>query len=174
MTILYNPKRFNGSPSVPVKDVFMNKIYELKVNEMAQFDSQVAKYLTTKFGFLEVVSPEQVPAVKQKMEAGEYACEHCNEVFDSEKKLQGHKLGKHKLSEEHQAALDSVPLAQPVGEVRPRTRKRQISPEESEGIPGENQYDKDGVQWVGAGLETDTMTDMKPMVPGITKGVFGG
>lgn len=176
MTILFNPKRFNGKPSAPVRDVFMNKVYELKVNELKKFDPQVAKYLTTKFGFIQVVAPESVPGIQKSMTAGDFICEHCNKEFDSEKALSMHKLGQHKMSKENQELLDSVPSAEPVGEVRPRTKKKHaISPEEQAGIPSaDGSYDGDGVQWVGAGLETDSASDMKSKIPGVSKGVFGG
>lgn len=175
MTILYNPKRFNGMPCVPVRDVFMNKIYELKVNELKKFDPQVAKYLAGKFGFLQVILPEEVSRVKKTMEAGDYICEFCQAEFDTEKGLTMHKLGKHKMSEETKEALDSVPSAEPVGEVKPRGKKKVLTPEEQLGIPSaDGGYDKDGVEWVGAGLETDSASDMKVRIPGVTKGTFGG
>jgi peptide/nickel transport system ATP-binding protein len=40
------------------------------------------------------------------------------------------------------------------------------------GIPEAGKKDKDGVAWFGEGLETETLADMRAVVPGKTSGVF--
>lgn len=173
MKVLYNPKKFNGAPCVPVTDIFFYNRYTLGVNQMAQFEDQVGDYLLKKFGFLKEIKPEDIPKVKLEMEAKEFVCEFCKEEFATEQQLQGHKNGKHKLSKENQELLESIPVAAPVERVGRGPRSKMLSPDEVEGIPADGKKDRDGVEWYGEGATEDTLTDMRPRVPGSTRGVFG-
>jgi len=173
MIVIYNPRKFNKMPGAPINDIFLYKRYQLGINEMAQFDDQVGMYLLKKYGFLRKVNPEEISKVKKEIESPLFTCEFCDADFDSEQKLHAHMIGKHKLSKEAQEQLDGVPVAQPIEVVGRGRSTRSLSPDEAEGIPADGVKDRDGVQWVGDGLQEDTLTDMRPRVPGSTKGVFG-
>lgn len=158
MIVIYNPK--NGSP---IRDIFQQAQYSLGVNELAKFPPQVAHYLKNKFHFLRQISPEDITAVKDEMRELPFKCEYCEVEYETEQKLNAHKLGKHKLSKESKEILDGIPEAKPTGKVivpqKSDDKMRIVSPEEMEGIPVEGK-DRDGVEFYGGGLETDTPPSM--------------
>lgn len=155
--ILYNPKLFDGKPSQPVSYLFERKYWKLGVNEIAKFPEQVAEGMLSTYGFLRKVNPEDLENVKKEMEDKPFKCEHCGAEFSTEKALQGHLMGKHKLSEESREFLKTIPEVSIDEEFIPA---KKLAPEQEEGIPVKG-TDKDGVEWYGEGLEDDNLSDIK-------------
>lgn len=172
MKILYNPKL--GSD---IKDYWLGgQKWNIPKNSLFRCDDDaIARHFLETYGFLRDIKVEELPEVKKEMEAKDFVCEHCKDEFSTEQKLRGHMLGKHKLSEENEKALEGIPSLEPKGTVSLGSRK-QLSGDEAEGIPDKGK-DKDGVDWYGPGVEQDTVSAkdimMRHIVPGKTPGVFG-
>ena len=167
--IIYNPRTMDGKPSQPIFNYpEMGKKWSLGVNKIGKFPVQVAEKLLKTFGFLQKIEPEGVSQVMEEMKAKLYTCGFCKESFTSAVKLQGHKMGKHKLSKETEAMLGDIPEAQ--GEDVPQAMGVKVapalSPEQLEGIPDTSKGEVDG--WYGGGLETEnlSMRAHKPGEPG--------
>lgn len=150
-TIVYNPRR-----GADIKDFrWEGGAWNLGVNKMAKFPSTVADELLKRYGFLSKVKAEEVAKILKQMTTKMIPCPHCEEYeAESEAKLKGHILGKHKVTEESKKILDSIPDANVVLSKRAMKQapKRELSIEEQEGIMGEG--------WIGDGLEDDS-SDMK-------------
>ena len=153
--IIYNPKTFNGNPSAPVAFLFDKKLWKVGVNEVIKFPKHIADEMLDRYGFLEKVAPEGLADLQKRMKDKEFKCDYCESEFDSEKALNLHKMRKHKLSEENEVALKSIPEA--IAEETSFSKATpKLSPENQEGIPTGNKIDKDGVEWYGPGEESDT------------------
>jgi len=159
MIVIYNPK--NGSA---IRDIFQQSQYSLGVNEIAKFKPQLAQYLLNKFHFLRKIEPENLGAIKKEMIELPFKCEYCEKEYETEQKLNAHKLGKHKLSKENKEALEGIPESMPTGRViapkKSNEKMKILSPEEASGVGASGTTDKDGVEWTGAGLEDDTPPSM--------------
>lgn len=168
--IVYNPRTFEGNPSQPIKNYPENgKKWNLGVNQIGKFPTMVAEKLLKEFGFLREVKPEDVEKTMIEMKSKMHKCEHCSESFTSAQKLQGHLMGKHKLSKATKEVLSNIPEAD--GEVVPGAKNViKTTPDAIEGIPDTSKGEVDG--WYGGGLEDDTPdSSMKIIRPG-QKGVF--
>lgn len=166
--IVYNPK--NGSP---IKNfAWANAKWEdLGVNEVKKYPAHVGQEMVKRFGFLREIKPEDLPIILQEMKAKSYKCPHCDFETNSKQKLQGHELGKHKLTKETKDALDGIKSAGKV-DVRPSsTPKGEMTIEEMEGIPDTKAGEVDN--WYGGGLEVDKPTSMTQIRPGAKPGHFG-
>lgn len=144
--IVYNPK--NGSE---IKDFrWEGGAWKLEVNKMSKFPELVAKELLKRYGFLIEVKAEDVTKILKIMTAKMIPCPHCEQEFESEAKLKGHILGKHKVTEESKKILDSIPEAEVIVSKKAvnQTATKKLSIEEQEGILGDG--------WVGGGLEDDS------------------
>lgn len=163
MTIIYNPKS-----GAVVKDIWQRKQYVVDVNTMEVYqDDQLAKYLLGKFQFLQEVLPEDVLKVKKRIENAAQ-----EEVKTPEEKKQE---SLEKLTPKQREALASLPVKEASGQANIIVkRNRPLTPEEAEGIPASGTTDRDGVTWVGEGLQDDVSgsSDMKVEVPGVDPGVF--
>jgi hypothetical protein len=162
MTIIYNPKK-----GAPINDIWNRKAVLLAVNEMKKYENDsLAMYLLKKYGFLREVAPDDIIKVQAEMEKPDPK----DEDVIAARKLKA-------LSPKQLEALSAVPSGDPDGDDATISiiQTRQATPEESAGVPSaDGAKDKDGVAWVGGGLEEDTPGDafMAPRRPG-KKGVFG-
>jgi len=155
--IIYNPKR-GGE----IKDFrWEGGAWKLGVNKMSKFPPTVAQELLKRYGFLVKVKAEDVGKFLKEMTAKMISCPHCEEYeAETEAKLQGHILGKHKVTKESKKILDNIPEAEVVLSKKVRKEaKKELSIEEQEGIVGEG--------WTGGGLEDDAVSsDMTMKRPG--------
>ena len=150
--IIYNPKTFEGKPSQPIDFLWEGKTYKLAVNDMAKFDDDISKEMLKRYGFLEEVKPEFLGDIKKRMSSEVYVCEYCKGEFYSPKELQGHMLGKHKLSKENADLLKSIPDDEAV---RVASTPKKPAMEAAVETPDSGTTDSDGVKWVGEGVEED-------------------
>ena len=168
--ILYNPR--NGSSIKGFR--WENNLWEdLLVNEMRSYPEQIANELLKRFEFLVEISPEKVADTTELMSKEILTCEvrGCDFTTTEEKRMVGHRLGKHKMSEESKKLMDAVPSSK--GRVVSNgigVKTPQLSPEQIEGIPDTSKGEVDG--WYGAGLEKDNPKSMGIAKPGAA-GRFG-
>lgn len=167
--IIYNPK-----DGAEIKDIYAKKIWIHDVNCVKKYEPELARYLLKKYGFLREIEPKALPALMKEMESV-YKCnfKNCHYETDDPKKLETHKLGKHKMTQEVKAIVDGVPDASSAGDVIIPDKKK-MSPEQMEGIPDTSRGEKDG--WYGPGWQADQVGSgmMKASKPGVTPGHFGG
>lgn len=163
--IIYNPKK--GSP---IKNfAWANSKWEdLGVNEVKKYPAHIAEEMLKRYGFLRKVNPEDLPTILDEIKSKSYQCAHCDFETNSKQKLQGHQLGKHKLTKEVESALDGIKSA---GKISVSSRVIDGSPEQIENIPDTSKGEVDG--WYGGGLEEDKPTSMTQIRPGKKPGHFG-
>lgn len=155
--ILYNPR--NGKPIVDSEDgpkpfLWNDGEWEpIGVNEMKKYPEDVAIELLKRYSFLQKVNPEDVEKIKELMTKEILNCEYCEYQTTDEKKMKGHMIGKHKVSEKTKETISNIPSAKgrPTGKVLRRVANP--TPEQMEGIPDTSKGEVGG--WYGAGLEED-------------------
>jgi hypothetical protein len=158
MILLYNPRK--GSP---IKDRFNFQPFIFDVNTLQKVDEILSEYLLDKYHYLQKISPSDVIRIQREMSKPEPVTKE--EVQQAEYE---------NLTDKQKEVMNSIPdlvLGKPVR----RESRRTLTPEESAGIPTSGK-DRDGVEWVGPGLEDDTPATtigMELRSPGISKGVFG-
>lgn len=165
--ILYNPRE--GSDVTNFR--WADSVWEdLKVNEMRAYPDYVADELLKRYGFLREVRPEDVSEIKELINSEIFDCpvRGCNYSTTDKKKLHGHMLGKHKMTDEAKKILKSVPKAE--GKTVVRRGQKKMTPEQMEGIPNTKKGEVDG--WYGEGLENDNPGGMGVSRPG-QPGHFG-
>ena len=167
--IIYNPR-----DGAEINDIYAQKKWKHEVNTIKKYPQHLAQYLLSKFGFLQEVHPKDLVKIKELAKA-KYECDYkgCDYVANTKNKLQMHKLGKHKLTKELKEQIDGVEEAKSSGKVEVQVAKRELSPEEIEGIPNTKAGEKDG--WYGPGWEADKIGSgmMRRKQPGVTPGHFG-
>jgi len=179
--LVYNPKKFDkkintakvvfsfgaregGRPSG--KLIEKSKLYRLGINELKKFRTDIADYILGKYGFLQEIKPDEVDRVLKEMKDKQYKCKLCDFETDTPIALKGH-MRSHKLSEEAQKVLATIPEAKPeayvVGaEFSGSGQTEFIRPEAMEGLPQTSSddprtkgaEDRDGVEWYGTGLQS--------------------
>jgi hypothetical protein len=175
--ILYNPRKFNGGPGVPVPNVFnpdgsqkeiilpSGKFEPLEINELKQYPAEIAEQIVERWGFVRKIRPEDLDLIKKEMTKKDFLCEvpGCGYECETLQSLMVHKAKKHKLTKEVEEEVSNIPKAKSLsGDVRP-VNTVGYSPE---GIP---EKDVDG--WYGPGEQTIAHTKVvRPGMPGI----FGG
>ncbi len=160
-TIVYNPKKGASINKFPHD----GRVWSLGINKMAKFPSNISAEMLRRFGFLRKVKPEDIVKIKEEMKSKDFNCEFCEYETDTQKRINMHKLAKHKMSKETRDLMDGIPAAAGTAVAGSISvgHDPNVSPE---GIPLD---ERDG--WVGAGLEDDTVTSMATPKVG-SKGVF--
>lgn len=178
--ILYNPKKFNGKPGVPVPNIFnpdktqkeiilpIGKFEPLGINEMKRYPEEAAKLIVERWSFVQVVKPEELDVVRKVMKEKEHKCDvaGCDYETHTSAGLLNHKRSKHKISKEVEKEIESIPTAKSVVQKSLTSMNKGSVEYSPEGIPNK---EVDG--WIGDGLQNIGHT--KVVRPGMP-GVFGG
>ena len=161
---------YNAKGNIPIRNFTWSRAkWNLGSNRIMKFPDEVGEALLKTYPFLERVTPDTIQDIKVKMEEKKFKCEVCGFETNTPIALLGHQR-KHKATEGDSKLLE-VEEAKPDGNyIAPLSEKRTITPGSIEAGAGISS--KDG--FYGAGLETDTLTNMRVNIPGKTKGIFGG
>ena len=149
MIILKNPD--NGAA---ISHVVNKSEYKIAVGETVPFTDEVGTVLKGIYGFL-----EEVPLPQDKL--GRFKCPYCEFTSEVQVGVLGH-MRSHK--DKPQAPVEKVTeetkvepaKGRPVVSLEEQRKKEQEEVYADSEIPQGNATDKDGVEWVGEGLEKDT------------------
>ena len=149
MIILKNPD--NGAP---ISHIVNKSEYKIAVGETVPFTDEVGLVLKGIYGFLEEVD---VPQNK----LGKFKCPYCEFTSDVQLGVIGH-MRSHKDKPQAQAekvteeTVVEPAQGKPVVSLEEQKRKEQEEIYSDPEIPKGEAKDRDGVEWVGQGLEKDT------------------
>lgn len=163
---LYNPKfiETEGGKKIPntanVERFIWDKAsWQLKVNQMANFTDSVGQAMLKHIDFLIEVTPKNIDEIKKMMEVKAFKCEICGEEFGIKLALAGH-MRSHEKDGSGKPVMEGIDEARPTNKFKGFSKTPGImTPEQMEGIPDTSNgsvKDRDGVEFYGEGLQSDT------------------
>lgn len=151
---IFNPRYFNKKKNTAdvKRFVWSHGYWNLKVGEIKKFPDEVGEAMLRLMEFLIEVTPKNLKKIKAEAEVKEFGCDQCD--FETSLKIA---LINHQKThtKEESAELEGIATATPTGTFKRKQTTKELSIEEQEGIPKGEGIDKDGVAWVGMGVEDE-------------------